>query len=78
MLGRREVYGEDMDYTCWSLAGSAVSLKGSFFVGSATGGARVNCSGSEKGLLNCSHSNSSCGSSELAGVACPGMLVIVP
>ena len=60
-------------YCC--LTGSAVFLRGSFFESAAIGGGgvRLNCTGSERGLLNCSHSNNICPSSELAGVACPGV-----
>lgn len=58
------------------LTGSAVYLRGSFFENVAIGGGggvRVSCTGHERRLLNCSHGNSICPSSELAGVACPGV-----
>ena len=57
------------------LTGSAVYLRGSFFENVAIGGGvvRVSCTGHERGLLNCSHGNSICPNSELAGVACPGV-----
>ena len=60
-------------YCC--LTGSAVFLRGSFFESAAIrgGGVRLNCTGRERGLLNCSHSNNICPSSELSGVACPGV-----
>ena len=61
----------------WSVTGSAVSLRGSFFESSALETVGVNCSGSEMSLFSCTVKKSSCHSSELAGVACPGMLVLV-
>eukprot|EP00731_Ephydatia_muelleri_P030938 Em0022g452a len=63
--------------TCHQLgltSGSAVYLRGSFFENVAIGGGggvRVSCTGHERRLLNCSHGNSICPNSELAGVACP-------